>query len=86
MNVIICYDVRDNKLRYRLVKYLEKIAVRVQLSVFKANLKIQDIKNLDKFAQKLLQNGAEGNLLIYEVDNEFTGNEQTALPDNVVFF
>lgn len=29
MQVIICYDVSDNKLRYKLVKHLEKIAVRV---------------------------------------------------------
>lgn len=29
MQVVICYDVSDNKLRYKLVKYLEKIAIRV---------------------------------------------------------
>ena len=25
MQVVICYDVSDNKLRYKLVKYLEKL-------------------------------------------------------------
>lgn len=80
MDVMICYDVKDNKLRYRLVKYLEKMAVRVQYSVFKANLNKRQIKSLDSFAKKLLQNGREGNLLIYEVNNEFSKNEQASLP------
>lgn len=80
MDVMICYDVKDNKLRYRLVKYLEKMAVRVQYSVFKANLDKRQIKSLDSFAKKLLQNGREGNLLIYEVNNEFSKNEQASLP------
>lgn len=80
MNVMICYDVKDNKLRYRLVKYLEKMAVRVQYSVFKANLDKKQIKSLDSFAKKLLHNGREGNLLIYEVNNEFSKNEQASLP------
>lgn len=80
MDVMICYDVKDNKLRYRLVKYLEKMAVRVQYSVFKANLDKRQIKRLDSFAKKLLQNGREGNLLIYEVNNEFSKNEQASLP------
>lgn len=39
MKIIICYDIKDNKLRYRLVKYLERIGIRIQLSVFKADLK-----------------------------------------------
>ena len=85
MNVIICYDVSDNKLRYRLVKYLEKIAVRVQFSVFKADLNKNEILRLDNFAKKLLNDGKEGNMLIYAVDNELSGNEQVYLPERFVF-
>ena len=85
MNVIICYDVSDNKLRYRLVKYLEKIAVRVQFSVFKADLNKNEILRLDNFAKKLLNDGKEGNMLIYEVDNELSGNERVYLPERFVF-
>lgn len=80
MEVMICYDVKDNKLRYRLVRYLEKMAVRVQYSVFKANLNKRQIKSLDSFAKRLLKNGEEGNLLIYEVKDEFSKNEQASLP------
>ena len=85
MNVIICYDVSDNKLRYRLVKYLEKIAVRVQFSVFKADLNKNEILRLDNYAKKLLNDGKEGNMLIYEVDNELSGNERVYLPERFVF-
>lgn len=85
MNVIICYDVSDNKLRYRLVKYLEKIAVRVQFSVFKADINKKEIMRLDSFAKKLLDNGKEGNMLIYAVENELSGNEQVYLPERFVF-
>ena len=85
MHVIICYDVSDNKLRYRLVKYLEKIAVRVQFSVFKANINKREILKLDNFAKKLLNNGKDGNMLIYEVENELSGNEQAYLPERFVF-
>ena len=85
MNVIICYDVSDNKLRYRLVKYLEKIAVRVQFSVFKADLNKNEILILDNFAKKLLNNGKDGNMLIYAVDNELSGNERVYLPERFVF-
>lgn len=85
MNVIICYDVSNNKLRYRLVKYLEKIAVRVQFSVFKADINKTEIMRLDSFAKKLLNNGKEGNMLIYAVENELSGNEQVYLPERFVF-
>ena len=85
MHVIICYDVLDNKLRYRLVKYLEKIAVRVQFSVFKANINKREILKLDNFAKKLLNNGKDGNMLMYEVENELSGNEQVYLPERFVF-
>ena len=85
MNVIICYDVSDNKLRYRLAKYLEKMAVRVQFSVFKADLNKNEILRLDNFAKKLLNNGKDGNMLIYAVDNELSGNERVYLPERFVF-
>ena len=84
MQVIIFYDVSDNKLRYKLVKHLDKIAVRVQLSVFKAELKLKEIYKLDKYAKKLLHNGAEGNVLIYQVEQEFTRSEQNFLPESFI--
>ncbi len=84
MQVVICYDIRDNRLRYKFVKYLEKLGIRVQLSVFKANLMQNEIAGLDRFAKKLLNNGDYGNVLIYKVQDEFSGTEQRALPDDFI--
>lgn len=50
--VVICYDICDNKKRGKLVKYLEKFAVRVQKSVFEGYL---TKKNFTK-----LKNGIAG--------------------------
>ena len=36
--VVICYDISNNKKRGKLVKYLEKFAVRAQKSVFEGYL------------------------------------------------
>lgn len=84
MQVVICYDITDNKLRYRLVKYLEKIAVRVQLSVFKADIQRSDIAKLKRFAVRLLNDGSLGNLLIYKIQEELSGTEKTALPESFI--
>lgn len=52
----------------------------MQLSVFKAELKPAEISKLDKYAKKLLHNGAKGNVLIYQVEQEFTRSEQNFCP------
>ena len=38
MKYIICYDIKDDKLRNKVMKYLEKIATRLQFSVFTCEL------------------------------------------------
>ncbi len=48
MKYIICYDIKENKIRSRLVKYLEGQAFRIQYSVFSCDCsseKITDIRN-----------------------------------------
>lgn len=65
MKVLICYDVKNNKLRSRLVKYLEKIAVRIQYSVFVSDLSRKEIEKLNCFAKKLLSEEADKSFLIF---------------------
>ena len=67
MKIIICYDIKDNKLRYRLVKYLERIGIRIQLSVFKADLKYREIIKLKNFANELLKEEKYG---VTKFDND----------------
>lgn len=82
MKIIICYDIKDNKLRYRLVKYLERIGIRIQLSVFKADLKYREIIKLKNFANELLKNEKSGSILIFNIQTEFFKSKE--LPDKFI--
>lgn len=44
MKIIICYDIEDDRDRYRLVKYLESFAYRLQYSVFECELTTKELK------------------------------------------
>lgn len=48
MQVVICYDTGNDKLRYRLVKYLERMAVRIQYSVFYGDVEKAQIEKLQR--------------------------------------
>lgn len=84
MQVIICYDISDNKLRYQMVKYLEKIAVRTQKSVFKADISERDIARLNHFADRLLRNGTLGNLQIYKTQQNCSNHPSAELPQQYI--
>lgn len=49
----MCYDVSDNKLRRKLVKYLESLGVRIQYSVFVADLTDRQIKSVYEYVKGL---------------------------------
>ena len=49
------------------------------------SLNKNEILRLDNYAKKLLNDGKEGNMLIYAVDNELSGNERVYLPERFVF-
>lgn len=55
VQVVICYDTSNDKLRYRLVKYLERMAVRIQYSVFYGDLQAKQIDVLQQFVEMLFQ-------------------------------
>ncbi len=85
MLVIICYDISDNKIRYRMVKYLEKFAVRIQYSVFKAEMTDKKINSLNTFSRSLLKGGSKGKLAVYKVSREMlVGEELLKLPQATV--
>ena len=86
MKVIICYDVNDNKVRYRLVKYLEKFAVRVQYSVFKADLTDEKITEINHYAEELLSHGANGSFQIYKTSKNCSFEESKDLPADYIIF
>lgn len=71
MRVVICYDVSEDKLRYRLVKYLERIAVRIQYSVFYGDLQMQQVQKLQQFTEILFQSYADdsASLLVFPIND-----------------
>lgn len=65
MLVIICYDIPKNKIRSRLVKYLERIAVRIQYSVFIGDLERGQISELKNYASDLFDGNRENDLQVF---------------------
>lgn len=52
MQYLICYDISENKIRNKVMKYLESFAWRVQYSVFSCE---NTEKRMVKVKQKLLE-------------------------------
>ena len=49
MLFVIMYDIESNKVRYNVVKYLERMGCyRIQKSIFLANLSIEKYENIKK--------------------------------------
>ena len=67
MKYIICYDIKENKIRSRVVKYLEGRAFRIQFSVFKCNSDRKEIKQIWKELLDIVRNADNPLLLIIPV-------------------
>lgn len=81
MQVIICYDVSSNKLRTKLVNYLEKFSVRVQYSVFKANLSDQKIEEVLAYSKRLLRED-DYKFNIYKIWESCNKEDDVKLPSH----
>lgn len=66
MIYIVSYDIPDNRRRTRLAKLLEKFAVRVQYSVFEADLTPEQFRSMLQLALKEIDDH-EDNLRIYRL-------------------
>jgi CRISPR-associated protein Cas2 len=60
----ICYDISDDGRRLKVMKVLKDYAVRVQYSVFEANLRPEQVKQLKKALTRLLH-PEEDSLRVY---------------------
>ena len=65
---IVCYDVRNNKRRQKLVKLLEQRCQRVQYSVFECPLAEKELKSLLENRWLKTLDLREDNLRIYPLD------------------
>ena len=55
MKYIICYDISDDKLRRRVVKYLESMAYRLQYSVFQMECSGEKIQRVQRGLSHICQ-------------------------------
>ena len=67
MKYIICYDIKEDAIRARVVKYLEVRALRVQFSVFSGNFSIAEVRAMQKELLRLTQEAERPLLLIVPV-------------------
>ena len=63
MKYIICYDIKEDKIRSHVVKYLEDRAFRIQFSVFSCKCDNKEIKNIWQ-ELKQITDGATNPLLM----------------------
>ncbi len=64
MTYLICYDISENKIRQRIVKYLEAFAYRHQCSVFSCKCSAAKMENIKQVLCKMLEEAEEPRLLI----------------------
>lgn len=67
MKYIICYDIKEDKIRSRVVKYLEGLAFRLQYSVFSCDCSASEIKEIQQELLKLTHEAKRPLLLIVPV-------------------
>ena len=67
MKYIVCYDIKEDAIRARVVKYLETRALRIQFSVFSCNLSPVDVRAMKKELLRLTQEADRPLLLIVPV-------------------
>ena len=79
MKRIIAYDISDNKIRYRLSKFLEKNGLRIQESVFVADI---PSKNINRFMKKIEKiNNNNGKIHVFTLCASCQ-NKAVAINDN----
>ena len=84
MKILICYDISCNKIRNKLVRYLKRIAVRIQYSVFIADIPEDEISKLKNFASNLLGDGEHGDIAIYGAGNSYIGSLKNPILEKVI--
>ncbi|BBE31742.1 CRISPR-associated endoribonuclease Cas2 3 [Tepiditoga spiralis] len=69
MFYVVSYDITDNKKRNKIIKYLESYGVRVQYSVFEAELNETQLNSLKRNLKKSI-NLNEDTIRIYPLCSE----------------
>lgn len=76
MHVVICYDVDDSKIRRKLVKYLESVAVRVQYSVFVSDLSEAAIRKMNAYVESLFKDCTKARFSVFRTNDSALHEEK----------
>lgn len=66
------------------MRYLKRIAVRIQYSVFIADIPEHEITRLKEFAKTLVEGGRYGDIAIYNARNDCFGNKKNPIPEGTM--
>ena len=68
MNVVIVYDISDDKLRNKLAKELFRYAIRTQFSVFEGDVDKNELKKIEQLAKKY--SDGKDKVSVYQISEE----------------
>ena len=72
MQIIVVYDISENKRRERLRKMLKSFGNAVQKSVFECDLSIRQLEKMEKLIRSIIQ-PAEDNVRYYKICRNCAG-------------
>ena len=64
MKYLICYDITEDNIRAKMVRYLEEFAYRMQYSVFNCNLNSQEAETVWQDLLNIAAESAKGSVLM----------------------
>lgn len=67
MKYLICYDIKENRIRRQIVKYLEGFAFRIQESVFSCEVSAAEMHRVQQELLALAENASHPLLLIVPI-------------------
>lgn len=70
MEYLICYDIKDDKIRTKVAKYLESVAIRFQYSVFICNKREADLGEIEINLKNFVSNSQDASVCVYPICNE----------------
>ena len=70
MKYVICYDIKEDRIRSQVVKFLEGHAHRIQFSVFSCKCSNKEIKAIWQHLLNLTENASNPLLMVIPVCND----------------
>ena len=67
MRYIVCYDISEGKIRYRVEKYLKEIGWRIQYSIFSCEASVSGIDEIKEELNRLTKKSNKKIILIIPI-------------------